>query len=79
MVKNPSKIFFSRTGGPISTKLGMSHRGLQPNHNVLKLLPWVDLDLFFGKGKYCNFGFDIEKLTVVHSLEIIAVFDLEIG
>ena len=28
--KNPSKIFFSGTGGPISTKLGMLHRGLQP-------------------------------------------------
>ena len=27
--KNPSKIFFSRTGGPIFTKLGMKHRGLQ--------------------------------------------------
>ena len=26
--KNPSKIFFSRTGGLISTKLGMYHRGL---------------------------------------------------
>ena len=28
--KNPSKIFFSRTGGPIFTKLGMYHRGLLP-------------------------------------------------
>ena len=28
-VKNPSKIFFSRTGGPISTKLGMKHRWLK--------------------------------------------------
>ena len=28
--QNPSKIFFSRTGGPIFTKLGMQHRGLQP-------------------------------------------------
>ena len=28
--KNPSIIFFSRTGGPVSTKLGMLHRGLQP-------------------------------------------------
>ena len=28
--KNPSKIFFSRTGGPIFTKLGMYYRGLQP-------------------------------------------------
>ena len=24
--KNPSKIFFSGTGGPISTKLGMKHQ-----------------------------------------------------
>ena len=28
--KNHSKIFFSRTGGPISTKLGLQHWGLQP-------------------------------------------------
>ena len=28
--KNPSKIFFSRTGRPIITKLGMYHRGLLP-------------------------------------------------
>ena len=28
--KNPSKIFCSGTGGPISTKLGMQYRGLQP-------------------------------------------------
>ena len=28
--KNPSKIFFSRTGKPIFTKLGMLHLGLQP-------------------------------------------------
>ena len=28
--KNPSKIFFARTGGPIFMKLGMQHRGLQP-------------------------------------------------
>ena len=28
--KNPSKFFSSGTGGPISTKLGMKHRGLQP-------------------------------------------------
>ena len=28
--KNPSKIFFSRTGGPISMKLGMLYQGHQP-------------------------------------------------
>ena len=27
--KNPSKIFFSRTGGPISLKLGMEHHWLK--------------------------------------------------
>ena len=27
--KKPSQIFFSRTGGPISTKLGMYNRGIQ--------------------------------------------------
>ena len=28
--KNPLKIFFSGTGGPIFTKLGMWHQGLKP-------------------------------------------------
>ena len=28
--KNPSKIFFSGTGGPISTNLGVNNRGLLP-------------------------------------------------
>ena len=27
--KNPSKFFFSGNTGPISTKLGMKHRGLE--------------------------------------------------
>ena len=31
--KNPSKIFFSGIGGPISTKLGMMHLWLK-NYNV---------------------------------------------
>ena len=50
------------------------------HHNLFKLLPWVDLDLFFGKVKFCNFGFYIEKnVTVMDSLETVAAFDLEIG
>ena len=28
---------------------------------MAKLLPWVDVDLFFGKVKFCNLGFYIEK------------------
>ena len=31
--KNPSKIFFSQTSGPISTKLGMKHQWLK-HYNV---------------------------------------------
>ena len=47
---------------------------------MFKLLPWVDLDLFFGKVKLCNLGFYIEKIVIViDSLIIIAAFDLKIG
>ena len=49
------------------------------DHSLFKLLPWVDLDLFFGKVKSCNFGFYTENVTVMDSLEIIAAFDLEIS
>ena len=41
--KNPSKIFFSGTGGPISTKLSMLHSVLQPiivYYNPHKLCLW---------------------------------------
>ena len=51
--KNPSKIFFSRTGGLISTKLGMKAKALQC---VYKSWPCDDLDLFYGKvniGRQC--------------------------
>ena len=43
--KNPSKIF-SRTGGPIFTKLGMKHRGLQPIIVCLNDDPGVTLTYF---------------------------------
>ena len=45
--KNPSKIFFSRTGGSISKKLGMKHRWLKyynarPSSAVRPVRPWPD-------------------------------------
>ena len=47
--KNPSKFFSSETTGPISTKLGMKHRGLE-YYNVFKNYDLLDdLDLFYGK------------------------------
>ena len=43
--KNPSKIFFSRTGGSISKKLGMKHWWLvYINHD-----PVMTLTFFYGK------------------------------
>ena len=35
--------------------------GTTAHYNLLDLLPSVDLDLFFGKVKFCNLGFCIEK------------------
>ena len=43
--KNPLKFFFSGTNGPISTKLGMKHRGLKFYNVFIN----YDLDLFYGK------------------------------
>ena len=44
--KNPSKIFFSRTGGPIFTKLGMYDQGLQPIINCSNDDPGMTLTYF---------------------------------
>ena len=52
--KNPSKIFLSGTGGPISTKLGMSALVTPAHHSLFKWWPWVDLDLFYDKVKFGN-------------------------
>ena len=41
-------IFFPETVGQIPIKLGMKHLGL------FKLRLWVDLNLFYGKVKFCN-------------------------
>ena len=46
--KNPSKFFFSGTTGPISTKLGMKHRGLEYYNVFINYDLWT-YDLFYGK------------------------------
>ena len=54
--KNPSKIFFSRTGGSISKKLGMKHRWLK-YYNVYINDPVMTLTFFNGTvniGRQCN-------------------------
>ena len=41
--KNPSKFFFSGTYGPISTKLGMKHRGLEYYNVFINYDLWMTL------------------------------------
>ena len=45
--KNPLKIFFSGTKGPMTMGLGMQHLGLRPN----KVCSNDDLDLFLWQGQ----------------------------
>ena len=44
--KNPSKIFFSGTGGPISKKLGMKHQWLMYYNVYINHDPVVTLTYF---------------------------------
>ena len=54
--KNPSKIFFSRTGGSISKKLGMKYRWLKYYNVYINHDPVMNLTFFYGKvniGRQC--------------------------
>ena len=44
--KNPSKIFFSESGGPISKKLGMNHQWLKYYNVFINHDPVVTLTYF---------------------------------
>ena len=44
--KNPSKIFFSGTDGPISTKLGMKHQWLKDYNVYINHDPVMTLTYF---------------------------------
>ena len=56
------KIFFLGTTGQILMKLCMKHQRPKPFIiNLSKLLPWVDLDLLYGKVKFWNLGFYMGK------------------
>ena len=44
--QNPSKFFFSRTTGPISTKLGMKHLGLEYSNKFINYDFWMTLTYF---------------------------------
>ena len=44
--KNPSKFFFSLTTGPISTKLGVKHRGIKYYNVFINYDLWMTLTYF---------------------------------
>ena len=44
--KNPSKFSFSGTTGPISTKLGLKHRGLEYYNLIINYDLWMTLTYF---------------------------------
>ena len=47
--KNPSKCFFSGTTRPISTKLGMKHRGLEDYNVFINYDLWMTMTYFTAK------------------------------
>ena len=63
--KNPSKIFFSRTGGPIFTKLGMQHWGLQLIIVCSNDDPGLTLTYFTARSNLVTQAFLQEKVKTV--------------
>ena len=53
--------------------------GTQALQMLYKWLPWVDLDLFYGKVKFGNLGFSIGKSENSGFSETIAACDLKVG
>ena len=69
--KNPLEISFSRTGGPISMKLGMLHRGLQPIIVYSNDDPQVTLTYFTAWSNLVILAFLWEKVKTVDFSETI--------
>ena len=77
--KNPSKVYFSRTGRPISTKLGMLFQGLQPIIVCSNDDHGVTLTYFTARSNLVTYAFLWEKVKTVDFSETIAACDLKVG
>ena len=73
MVKTLQKIS-SRTSWAIATKHEYVALRMQAHHSLFKLLPKVDLDLFYSKFKFGRLGLYMGK-----SENNIAGFDIKVG
>ena len=54
-------LLFRNYSGQILMKLCMKHQRPKPFIICANYDPWVDLDLFYGKVKFCNLGFYMGK------------------
>ena len=77
--KNPLKIFFSGNGRPISTKLGMYHRGLQPIIVCSNDDPRVTWACLTARSNLLTSAFLWEKVKTVDFSETIAACNLKVG
>ena len=77
--KNPSKIFSSGTGGPISTKLDIKHQGLQAIIVCSNDEPRVTLTYFTARSNLVTLAFLLEKVKTVDFSETIAASDLKVS
>ena len=60
--KNPLKIFFSRTNGPISSKLGMKHRWLKHYNVYINRDPEMTLTFFTARVTKVTNAFEWGKI-----------------
>ena len=64
--KNPSKIFFSGTGGPISKKLGVKHLWLKYYNVYINHDPVMTLAQFMARSTWVDHAFKWGKLLKCH-------------
>ena len=64
--KNPSKIFFSGTGGPISKKLGVKHLWLKYYNVYINHDPLMTLTQFMARSTWVDHAFKWGKLLKCH-------------
>ena len=77
--KNLSKVFFTGTSRPISTKLGMYNPGLQPIIVCSNDDPGVTLTYFTARSNLVTYVFQWGKVKRVEFSETISAIDLKVG
>ena len=76
--KNHKIIFFSGTGGPNFNETWYVTLGTLIHQCLYKSLPWVDLDLFYGKVNFGYIGFSMEKRENIEFFRNFVARDLKI-